>query len=186
MIMPKKSKKLLIVGLILAGALVSLPFFKVFAQDFILTDQQILVIRENCISSKNTLNQLHVSDALLRVNMGQAYESMSTKLMDRFNSRISYNSLDNSNLVAASKNYVINLDKFRLDYKDYEEKLSLALDIDCVKQPVNFYDAVLVAQSGRDLVHADVLLLNQDIDKYQLALDEFEKNYQSIAEEAKK
>ena len=180
------SKKLIVGCFILACALGSIPLFKVFAQGTSLAEQQIILIQDNCISSKTTLNQLHVSDALLRVNMGQAYESMTTKLMDKFNNRISSNSLSNSDLVAVSKDYVSALDGFRLDYIAYEAQLSLALKVDCEKQPVDFYDAISVAYKGRNIVHDDVLKLNQYIDKYQLALDKFEKDYQAIGEGTKK
>ena len=180
------SKKLFVTCFLLACALGSIPLVKAFAQGTTLSDQQITLIKDNCVSSRNTLNQLHVSDALLRVNMGQVYESMSTKLMDKFNSRISYNSLSNSDLVAVSKDYVSTLDEFRLDYIAYEAQLSLALKIDCEKKPADFYDAISVAYKGRNQVHDDVLKLNQYIDKYQLALDKFEKDYQAIGEGSKK
>jgi hypothetical protein len=128
------------------------------------------------------LNQLHASDALLRVNRGQIYESMSTKLMDRFNGRVSNNGFDNTNLVAITKSYGLMLDTFRLDYITYEKQLALAISIDCPNQPVEFYDAVLSARTKRSQVNADVIKLNQFIDQYQLAVNQFEKDYQISVE----
>jgi hypothetical protein len=110
---------------------------------------------------------------------------MSAKLMDRFNSRVSSNSFDNAPLVSVTTNYGLMLDNFRSDYKTYEEHLSSAIAIDCSKQPVAFYDAISLARTERIQVHADVLKLNQYIDQYQSAVNQFEKDYQSSANGAK-
>jgi hypothetical protein len=170
--------KPLVVCLLLAVILGSMSLLKVSAQNTTITDQQIERIRTNCVSAKNTLNQLHSSDALLRVNRGQIYESMSTKLMERFNGRVAKSNFNNTSLVSVTTDYGLMLDTFRSDYITYEEKLSSAIDIDCLKQPVAFYDAISVARIERNQVHADVLKLNQYIDQYQLAVDQFEKIYQ--------
>ncbi len=175
----KISKKVLMIVMISAIIAGSLGLLRASAEGVSMTDQQIELIRSSCLSTKSTLNQLHVSDALLRVNRGQIYESMSTKLMERFNSRTSNNRYNNSELVAATASYGQALDKFRLDYIDYEQQLSLAINADCSNQPVVFYDAVASARNKRNQVHADVSQLNQYIDQYQLALDKFEKDYQS-------
>jgi len=177
--------KLLVVCLTFAIILSSVSLLNVAAQDAMVDEQQIERIRSSCVSTKNTLNRIHVSDALLRVNMGQIYESMSTKLMDRFNGRVANNSFNDDNLVSVTTDYKLVLDTFRSDYKTYEEQLSLVIGIDCSKQPVAFYDAVYSARNKRNQVHADVVKLNQYIDKYQLAVNQFEKNYQSAVEGTK-
>lgn len=182
----KISKKLLVGCLMItAVALGGMSLLNVAAQSAEATDQQIELIRTNCLSAKNTLNQLHVSDALLRVNRGQLYESISTKLMDKFNNRVANNSLNNTDFASITKNYGIMLDTFRSDYIAYEEQLSVALDIDCSKQPVAFYDAVSSARAKRVQVHADVVNLNQSIAQYQLTVDQFEKDYQTSIEGTK-
>jgi hypothetical protein len=164
---------------------VCLPLIKVFAQDDTMTDQQIQLIRENCTSAENTLNQLHSSDALLRVNMGEMYEAMSAKLMDGFNGRVSNNHFNNSSLVGVMNTYNSTLDTFRSDYMTYEQQLSAALGIDCIKEPVSFYDAVSSARTDRDTVHADIIKLNQNIDSYDWEVSQFEKDYQLAADGVK-
>lgn len=153
-------------------------FWVASAQSVPMTDQQIKLIRDNCVSTENTLNQLHSSDALLRVNRGQTYESMSAKLMERFNSRVASNSLNNTELLSITNSYGAMLDSFRAHYISYEKQLTLAVNIDCSKQPVAFYDAIAQARIGRDQVHIDVLKLNQLIDQYRAAVDQFSKDYQ--------
>ncbi len=175
----KLSAKFIAICLLSAAVLSGLSLLTAFATDNSITDQQIERIRTNCISAKNTLSQLHSSDALLRVNRGQIYESMSTKLMSRFNSRVSNNGYKNDGLVSAAASYESALDAFRSDYIAYEEQLSLAIEMDCSKQPVAFYDAVALARNQRNQLNADIVRLNKQIDQYYSAVEQFEKDYQA-------
>jgi len=173
----KISRSLLVICLIVATTLGGASLSRVSAQDQPMTNQQIELIRSNCVTAKNTLNQLHASDALLRVNMGQIYESMSTKLMDGFNGRVSNNHFNSSNLVSAMDTYNSTLDVFRADYINYEVKLSAALNVNCLNQPVSFYDSVASARTLRNMVHLDIVKLNQSMDQYQSAVTTFETDY---------
>ena len=165
------------IAVIMTGAV----FWRVSAQDQPITSQQIDLIRGNCVSTKNTLNQLHASDALLRVNRGQIYESIETKLMNGFNGRLSNNNFNNSNIVSITNNYESTLNNFRSHYIVYEEQLATTISMDCSKQPVAFYEAISSARTKRGQVHTDVVKLNQYIDQYQAAVDQFEKDYQTAA-----
>jgi len=129
------------------------------------------------LSTKNSLTQLHANDALTRVNMGQIYESMYTKLMDKFNSRLSNNKLNNTDLENSANEYSSALDKFRQDYISYEEQLAKTIAIDCTKQPIVFYEAVVNSRTKRNIVHEDVIKLTEKIDLYQSYLDQFEVNF---------
>lgn len=150
-----------------------------------ISDSQIKLIKTNCVSTKDTLNRIHASDALLRVNMGQIYESISTKLMDGFNGRVVGNNLNGINLISISSEYGQTLDKFRADYINYEEKMSTAMSIDCNKQPVSFYDAIASARTHRKQVGSDVKELNQLIKEYKQAVDKIEKDFHVLNSEAK-
>jgi len=135
-------------------------------------------VSANCYTIKSSLNQLHVSDALLRVNRGQVYDSLSSKLMERFNTRLSNNGLDAKNLTATTKSYNNTLTSFRNDYQTYEEQLSAAIAIDCTKQPANFYIAVENARTKRSQVHNDVVALSHYIDEYSNDVNDFQKTFQ--------
>src|SRR5688572_262917 len=110
------------------------------AENTPMTEAHIARIRDNCVDAQSTLRQLHASDALLRVNRGQLYESISTKLMAPLNSRISLNRLDGVNLVSIATTYEGQLTYFRQSYQQYEEAMSRTLKINCTNQPVVFYD----------------------------------------------
>ena len=152
------------------------------AQSSSLTAEQAEHIKSNCTSIKSTLNQLHASDALLRVNRGQVYESMASKLMDPFNSRLSNNRLDAKATSAVTSSYRSALDSFRNDYKAYEEKLSSAIRIDCTNQPELFYATIEQARENRSKVHDDVIKLHRYIDDYRTAIDDFLLNFERISE----
>jgi len=179
------SKKILAVCLTLTILLSGVAIIRVAAETTPMTAGQIDQIRNNCVSTKNTLSQLHASDALLRVNRGQIFESMSTKLMDRFNSRVANNGYNNTGLISVSISYGSMLDTFRLDYKTYEEHLSAAINVDCWNQPAAFYDAIASARALRNVVHTDVVKLNQYVDQYQSAIIQFENDYQTVVKEVK-
>ncbi len=147
-------------------------FTKVSAQS--VGQQQITQIKTNCLSIKKTLNQLLVSDALLRVNMGQRYELVSTRLMDRFNSRVASNNFNIDNLSAAANSYKTQLDTFRSDYIAYEENLASTIKIDCVNQPGEFYDSLVSTRAKRGQVYNDVTGLDYKISQYRSAVSDFE------------
>jgi hypothetical protein len=181
----RTSQKILVAFVVITMLIGGVSYFKVSAESAAMTDQQIQLIRDSCVSTKSTLNQLHSSDALMRVNRGQIYESMSTKLMEKFNSRVSSNSLNNSGLVLATNSYESILDTFRLDYITYEKQLTLTIGIDCSKQPLIFYNAIDLARTERNQVHTDVVNLDQSINQYQAVVDQFVKDNQTTLQGSK-
>jgi hypothetical protein len=148
----------------------------------VLTPEEEGRIRANCVSIKSTLNQLHASDALLRVNRGQIYESMASNLMDRFNSRLGSNSLDNKAMLTVTSSYRTALTNFRTDYIAYEQRLSQALRIDCENQPSSFYNTLQSTRELRAKVHEDVNKLHQLIDDYRSSVGDSLVNYERISD----
>lgn len=173
--------RLALLGVIAGIVLSSLMFAQAQADNTTpLTPDQQQHIKDNCSLIKSTLNQLQVTDALLRVNRGQFYESMSSKLMAPFNTRLSNNSIDNTNFVAITNSYNNTLNSFRTDYQAYEQQLSNTLAVDCTTQPVNFNTALLSSRALRNKVHDDVTNLNQGIANYQNLFTTFASKYQQV------
>ena len=170
--------RLVVFGLIAASLLSTFIIKDSSAVD--LSDDQKSRISANCLSIKGSLNQLHASDALLRVNRGQIYESMASKLMNNFNGRLGNNSLDNKGLISVTEQYQTALTAFRTDYVNYEKQLSLAMKIDCTKDTVGFHSALENARTKRDLVHTDVTRLHQFIDDYRTAVNDFMLNFDRV------
>lgn len=169
---------LVLIALTAATLLPVLAFSTAQAEE--LSPDQISRIQSNCLSIKGSLAQLHASDALLRVNRGQIYESIGTKLMDSFNARLSNNSLDNKGLVTVSTDYQKSLTTFRSDYQAYEQQLSSAIKIDCTKDPTSFHEALLNARTKRSTVHEDIVKMNQYIDDYRSAVSDFMLNFERV------
>lgn len=166
-------------SLVSLGVLLAVGAPRAHADD--LTPEQITRVKANCVSIKNSINQLHASDALLRVNRGQVYESMASRLMDTFNARLESNRLDNKATVAVSNNYRTALTKFRTDYIAYEQKLSEAIRIDCTTQPNTFYTALQEARELRQDVHEGVQKLHRSIDDYRTSVGDFLMNFERVA-----
>jgi len=159
--------------------LMALPVSATFAESPTLSPDDQKYISSSCLNIKNSMNQLHTSDALLRVNRGQLYELMLSKLMNPFNTRLKLNGIDNKTLVTAATTYSNTLNTFRTDYQNYDVQMTAALNIDCTKQPAKFYDSVQQARTKRLQVHADVTALNAEIDSYSALVDQFALNFQS-------
>ena len=166
-------------SLLTVGLLLPLTGSSVNAED--LTPDQAARVKANCVSIKNSLSQLHASDALLRVNRGQVYESMATKLMDTFNDRLAGNRLDNEAMTTVTSNYRSALTTFRVDYIAYEQKLSEAIKIDCTTQPNTFHAALEDARTLRTKVHDDVVRLHRIIDDYRSSVSDFLLNYERVS-----
>jgi hypothetical protein len=147
-----------------------------------MTEAHIERIRNNCVEAQSTLSQLHASDALLRVNRGQLYESLSVKLMAPFNSRLSLNRLDGTQLVATATAYDNQLANFREKYQAYEEAMSKALRINCKNEPVSFYDSVADARAKRKAVHLSTLGLHETIKRYKKDFNAFAKAFKEKSE----
>lgn len=155
----------------------SVPFVAQ-AQQATLSDEQLTKIQTNCVTIKNTLSQLHASDALLRVNRGQMYESIAGRLMDNFNSRLGSNRLDARATTTVTSTYRGLLDTFRQNYKLYEQKVSEAIRVDCTKDPQRFHNLIIQARELRSVVHGDVQKLHRSIDDYRNAVNDFKLNFE--------
>lgn len=157
------------------------PFAVAQSTPTTLTDEQRARIVDNCTSMKNTLNQLKASDALLRVNRGQAYESLRGRLMDPFNSRIGGSNLDAKGMLSVTTSYDATLNAFRAAYSAYERQLTSAIRIDCTKNPDAFHAAIEDARVKRIAVHTQVGALHQKIDDYKTVVNDFYQDYKRVS-----
>lgn len=147
----------------------------VFAQaDTTMTDAHIAQIRANCEPALSTLGQIHANDAPDYINRNQTYFSISDKLMARLNSRLTLNRFDATELVKTASDFNAELTQFRTLYQAYDNSMTNALQIDCTKEPVSFYDAVGDARVDRQAVRDSVDRLTGLINQYQQEVQAFE------------
>ncbi len=166
-----------ITGAILIAAIAALIAVPVFAQSMPMTEAHIERIRANCIEAQSSLTQLHRNDAGLRVNRGQLYEAISTKLMTPLNTRIVSSKLDGTTLVSVTALYEQRLNEFRSNYTQYEEAMTKTLRINCTNQPVAFYDSVADTRLKRELVYASDQAIQKSIREYDDAFKVFSQKF---------
>lgn len=142
-----------------------------------MTDAHIARIKASCVQAKVNMYQLHASDGLLRVNRGQLYQSVSTKLMAPFNSRVALSQLDSGKLVSITSRYGDSFKSFDISYRAYEEALSSVLELDCVKQPVAFYDGVADARKKRQQVYLHSEEIRKLTREYKAAFETFATDF---------
>lgn len=135
------------------------------------------VIQSKCSLIKTNLNRLHTTDALMRVNRGQIYASLSSELMARLNSRIALNRMDAANLVRITSRYETHHEEFRKAYQVYSDSLLQLMRIDCEEEPVEFYQNLVEVRQYRKQVHETVSRLNDDITAYEDAFMAFRRSY---------
>lgn len=169
--------KHLVAGSMLIVSLIAFLAMPVIAQASPMTEAHIERIRANCVEAQSTLGQLHANDALLRHNRGQIYESISTKLMTSFNSRVTLSKFDSSSLTVLTHAYEQQLDEFRTNYKDYGEAMTKTLRLNCKNQPVAFYDSVADTRTKRLKVYESTQALQKTTQDYRAAYEAFKQKF---------
>lgn len=168
-----KSVYLSLIGLVAIATLLSVV--PVFAQQAteMMTDEHISRIKSNCQGALGTLARIHANDAPEYINRNQTYFSISDKLMAHLNSRLTLNRFDATQLVKTSSDYNTALAQFRSAYKQYDDMMTDLLRINCVKQPVTFYDSVNETRQQRAKVQEAVQQLKNLLDQYRQDVETF-------------
>ncbi len=136
--------------------------------------QEQKIIRE-CKNIQGQLGRLHSNDALTRVNLGQNYEVISSKLMANLNTRIVSNKLNGSELVALSAEFSENMEYFRENYQIYERELTKLSQMDCSENANKFYDQLEIVRYQRGELNFNTTKLYEIAEEYQKALGRFEE-----------
>jgi hypothetical protein len=137
------------------------------------TETQIEKIQSECSNIKNHLKKLRSNDALMRVNLGQNYETISTRLMANLNVRISTNKLNGAKLVEKSAEFNENIGYFRDNYQIYEKELVKLTEIDCTKKPRDFYIQLERVRYYRSELNFNTTKLAEIGKEYKSSLSEF-------------
>lgn len=152
---------------VLALVVLSSPFVYADNTSTDLSDNQISLIKANCLGVESTLNRIHANDALSRVHLGQEYETISTNFMAPMNSRVALAKLDGVALTKTTVEFNAKLSEFRSLYQQYEQTMFRAIQMKCVDQPASFYATLTQAQSDRVAVQLSVKQLADLVTQYQ-------------------
>lgn len=147
-----------------------------------LSDSQLQRIKTNCLDAQSTLSQLHVSDALLRVNRGQLYESIANKLMAPLNSRIVFSGFSAEKLISDTTSYNKHLASFRANYLAYGTAMDDIAKLDCQAQPEQFYRSVADVRHKRNRVYDEVKALKAGVAQYKTDVTDFANDFKATAQ----
>lgn len=142
-------------------------------EPIILTEAQTEAVIESCSVSKIALNDVHYSDAAMRVNLGQEYANITGRLMAPMNSRISLSGRDGVELTRITADYNTERNEFIEAYRRYDNSVSSALGIDCRQNPAEYYAAIIDAREQRALVRQSARELNSLARQYQVEFEKF-------------
>jgi len=127
-------------------------------------DEQVIVA--NCRNAQSIMSQLEKADAVLRINRGRLYDD-TLNLLYAMNARLSSNHVNAPRLAQITSNFETLSNTFRNDYSHYDDFLANAINVDCVANPVEFYNELDTARTNRAKVAADVTALDQLINDYR-------------------
>lgn len=139
------------------------------------------VVEMDCMAVRVKLSKIHENDSLMRVNTGQAYGMITSRLMSRLHAKIVEQRLDGGELVKKTAEFESQLGEFRSHYQEYEAALSELLKKDCGSQQQLFYAMLREVRAKRDVVYEDTKQLEKCIHEYKELFLEFKEQY--LAEE---
>lgn len=141
----------------------------VLAQTADITSDAELVktLRRNCSAVRVAIKNIHTNDALTRVNVGQRYNSISTKLMARLNGRLAVNKLDSSRLVNITNDFESTRLRFNSNYNDYDTAMTELDHTNCTDDVARYYQKLVTAREARNRLTEDVKTLNELLVKYR-------------------
>ena len=143
-----------------------------------ITPEVVARIRARCVENQAALNRLHQTDAFLRSNRGNLYQTISGKLMVPMNRRLASNQLDGGALLSITSDYNAEYNRFFQAYVDYDNALSKVLDTDCDRQPVSFYTALIDAREKRVALSQSNVKIKDYIRQYGATFAEFKTNFE--------
>ena len=131
-------------------------------------DSEIIkTLDRNCSSVRVAIKNIHTNDALTRVNVGQRYNSISTKLMARLNGRLAINKLDSSKLVNITNEFESTRLKFNSNYNDYDTAMTDLQRVKCSNNVADYYQKLTVAREARNKLSEDVKILDELLVRYK-------------------
>lgn len=134
-----------------------------------LTAEKQVIIQQTCISAQTVLQKIQHNDAANRVNRGQVYETLGSRLMTPLNTRATSNGYNSSAtfLIDTTKRYRQALNDFKDHYENYDNSVSAALRTKCKDKPNVFYDHIEDARRHRQSVASDITNLSNLIGEYR-------------------
>lgn len=158
------------IGIFILPVFVVLGFTTItHAQTTELTPEKQTIIEQSCVSAQTVLQRIQHNDAATRVNRGQGYETLVSRLMTPLNSRATSRGYNDSAslMVDTTKRYQQGLESFKDHYKAYDDAISGSLRVKCKQEPAKFYGYIEEARRQRQNLASDVGNLSGLINEYR-------------------
>lgn len=170
--------RILAVLALIFGAFFVSSQHQAYAASTTITPEVINRVKARCIENQAALNRLHKTDAFIRIDRGTLYQTIGDKLMVPLNRRLASNQLDPGKLLTITSDYKAEYDVFYRAYIDYDNSLSRVLDIDCTREPVTFYNALVEAREKRTKLSESIGRLKALIRDYGVNFTDFKASYE--------
>lgn len=156
-------------SVLLLPGLIVLGFASSTKAETNMTAEKQAIIVESCVGAQTTLQRIQHNDAATRVNRGQGYETLVSRLMTPLNSRATSGGYNDSAsfLVDTTKRYQQALESFKDHYKEYDDAITASLRVKCKTDPVKFYGYIEEARNQRQNLANDVSLLSTLTGEYR-------------------
>lgn len=138
----------------------------------------------DCLDVKFKLGEVHRTDRLLRVTLGEAYDNVSSNLMGHFNARIVQNRLDGSELIKIAAEFESAHATFRENYTAYDDAMLDILKTNCQSRTQSYYLELQETKALRGVVHDSVQELDDLMQSYHEAFKDFRKDIDQNDEES--
>lgn len=147
-----------------------------------ITDTQIEIIRQNCVSAQSSMQRLELTEAVIRRNRGMRYESI-LKLMAALNGRIVYNKLSAPPLTSLTSQIDQKRSEFIESYINYNNSYNVVMRLpNCKQQPVTFYEYLNQTRELRTKLATTIDDIDRLLDTYQQALNDLKSSVSAPAE----
>lgn len=137
-----------------------------------LSPEKLADIKASCVNVQVILQKIQYNDAATRVNRGQGYENLMTRMMIPMNSRTAINGFNSSaaELADITTRYQQVFSTFKNNYENYDDALADALRVKCQQEPADFYNSLTEARQQRVNLSSDIATLSQLIEEYRQAV----------------
>lgn len=141
-----------------------------YAQTANLSPEKESVVKQTCVSAQTVLQRIQHNDAATRVNRGQGYETIASRLMVPLNTRTTSNEYNSTAplLIDTTEDFQQALENFKEDYENYDNAVSAALRTKCQDKPADFYGHLEDARSERQKVSNGITNLAGLIGQYRV------------------
>lgn len=138
----------------------------------------------DCLDVKFKLGEVHRTDRLLRVTLGEAYDNVSSSLMGHLNARIVQSRLDGSELIKIAAEFESAHATFRENYTAYDDAVLDILKANCQSRTQSYYLELQETKALRETVHDSVQELDGLMQEYHDAFKDFREDIEKTGEDS--